>query len=190
MRRWPPETVAAARTQLQSAADSIFENLAARNAKDVGDQMEEAIARLKSVQGEIQSATADSVRAHATATLQTFAKATEESAQRAVATVRSQFQSAAQTIFDDSVARSSKDVKHQLEEAAARLKSIQAEIEGAVAESLKARVGANLQSFEKTMDQSAKNSVGRWRAALAHDLTSVAKILGKNFRSEAGSNGS
>jgi len=184
------ETVAAARAQLQSAADSIFENLTARNAKDVGDQLEQAIARLKSVQGEIQSATADSVRAHATATLQTFEKATEESAQRAVAAVRNQFQSAAQTIFDDSVARSSKDVKHQLEEATAHLKSIQAEIETAVAESLKARVGANLQSFEKTMDESAQNSVGRWRAALARDLTSVADILGKSFRPDAGGNDS
>lgn len=176
------ETVASARAQLQSAADSIFENLTARNAKDVGDQLEEAIAKLKSVQGEIQNATADSVRAHARATLETFEKATEESSQRAAAAVRNQFQSAAQSIFDESVARSSKDVKHQLDEATARLKSIQGEIEGAVSESLKARVGANLQSFEKTMDESAQNSVGRWRAALARDLTSVAEILGKNFR--------
>ena len=183
------ETVSAARAQLQSAADSIFENLTARNAKDVELQLEEAIARLKAVQSQIETATAESVKANVAATIQSFEKATEESSQRAVAGVRNQLQSAAQSIFEDAAARNAKDVKSQLDEATARLKTLQSEIEAAVSESLKATVGANLHSFEKTMDESAQRSVGRWSSALARDLSSVADMLGKHFRSEAGDNG-
>jgi len=148
------------------------------------------MARLKSLQNEIEVSVSESVTSNVSKALQSFEKTMDDSAQRSVAAVRSQFQSAAQAIFDESVARSSKDVKHQLDEATARLKSIQAEIEAAVAESLKARVGANLQSFEKTMDESAQHSVGRWRVALARDLSSVASILGEHFRSDAGTDGS
>jgi len=184
------ETVSAARAQLQSAADSIFENLAARNAKDVGHQLEEATARLKNVQNEIEVSVSESVKSDVSKTLQSFEKTMDESAQRALAAVRSQLQSAAQSIFEDSVARNAKDVGHQLNEATARLKSIQNEIEVSVSDSVKANVAKTLQSFEKTMDDSAQRSVGRWRGALAKDLNSVANILGEHFRSDAAGNGS
>jgi len=183
------ETVAAARAQLQSAADSIFENLAARNAKDVGHQLDEAMGRLKSAQSEIEGYVSESVKASAEATLQSFDKAMEDSSQRSLAGVRSQLQNAANAIFEDSRARNAKDVKQQLDEAAARLKSIQSEIEASVSQSVKASVSETLKSFDKAMDDSAQRTVGRWRAALAKDLNSVASILGEHFRSDAG-NGS
>ncbi len=177
------ETVSAARAQLQSAADSIFENLAARNAKDVGHQLDEAMARLKRLQNEIEVSVSESVKSDASKTLQSFEKTMDDTAQRAVAAVRSQLQSAANSIFEESAARNAKDVRHQLDEATARLKSIQDEIEVSVSESVKSDVSKTLQSFEKTMDESAQRSVGRWRVALARDLNSVANILGENFRS-------
>jgi hypothetical protein len=183
--RLATETVSGARSQLQSAANSIFEDCAARNAKDLGQQLDEATARLKSVQNEIEASVSESVKSHVSETLQGFEKTMDDSAQGAVAAVRSQLQSAANSIFEDSVARNAQDVRHQLDEAASRLKSIQNEIEAAVSESVKSTVLGTLQSFEKTMDDSAQRSVGRWRVALARDLNSVASILGEHFRSEA-----
>ena len=184
------ETVSAARAQLQSAADSIFENLTARNAKDVGHQLDEATARLKSLQNEIEVSVSESVKSDVSKSLQSFEKTMDDTAQRAVAAVRSQLQSAANSIFEESAARNAKDVKHQLDEATSRLKSIQDEIEVSVSESVKSDVSKSLQSFEKTMDDSARSSVGRWRVALAKDLNSVANILGENFRAEGGGHGS
>ena len=35
------------------------------------------------------------------------------------------------------------------------------------------------------MEVLAQDSVGRWRSALAHDLTAVAKTLGQQFQLEA-----
>jgi len=184
------ETVSAARAQLQSAADSIFENLTARNAKDVGHQLDEATARLKSLQNEIEVSVSEAVKSDVSKSLQSFEKTMDDTAQRAVAAVRSQLQSAANSIFEESAARNAKDVKHQLDEATSRLKSIQDEIEVSVSESVKSDVSKSLQSFEKTMDDSARSSVGRWRVALAKDLNSVANILGENFRAEAAADGS
>jgi hypothetical protein len=100
-----------------------------------------------------------------------------------VSGVRTQLQSAADSIFENLVARNAKDVEHQLDEATARLKGIQNEIEVFLSESLKTNLSETLQGFEKTMDDSAQRSVGRWRVALARDLNSVANILGEHFRS-------
>jgi PilZ domain len=102
-----------------------------------------------------------------------------------VSGVRTQLQSAADSIFENLAARNAKDVEHQLDEAMARLRNVQNEIEASVAESVKADVSQTLQSFEKTMDDAAQRSVGRWRVALAHDLNSVANILGEHFRAGA-----
>ncbi len=100
-----------------------------------------------------------------------------------VSGVRTQLQSAADSIFANLAARHAKDVEHQLDEATARLKTIQNEIEVFLSESVKTNVSETLQSFEQTMDDSAQRSVGRWRVALAQDLDSVTKILGGHFRS-------
>jgi hypothetical protein len=102
-----------------------------------------------------------------------------------VSGARAQLESAADSLFKDLVARNAKELGHQLDEATARLKNIQNEIEVAVSESVKTGVSETLQSFEKTMDDSARRSVGRWRLALARDLDSVAKTLGGHFRSGA-----
>ena len=101
---------------------------------------------------------------------------------------RTQLESAADSLFVDLAARNAKDLGKQLDDAAARLKSIQSEIEASVSESVRNNTSETLQSFEKTMDDSAQRAVGRWRLALAEDLNSVTKILGGHFRSGADGN--
>ena len=102
---------------------------------------------------------------------------------------RTQLESAADSLFVDLAARNAKDLGKQIEEAAARLKNIQSEIEASVSESVRSNTSETLQSFEKTMDDSAHRTVGRWRLALAQDLDSVTKILGGHFRSGADGDG-
>ena len=106
-----------------------------------------------------------------------------------VSGARTQLESAAESLFVDLAARNAKDLGQQLDEATARLKNIQAEIEASVSESLRSNTSETLQSFEKTMDDSAQRAVGRWRLALAQDLDSVTKILGGHFRSGADGEG-
>ena len=106
-----------------------------------------------------------------------------------VSGVRTQLQSAADSICENLAARNAKELEHQLDEATARLKSIQNEIEVFVSESAKTNVSEALQGFEKTMNESAQRSVGRWRVALARDLNSVANILGEHFRSAEADSG-
>ena len=106
-----------------------------------------------------------------------------------VSGARTQLESAAESLFVDLAARNAKDLGHQLDEATARLKNIQEEIEASVSESVRSNTSEALQSFEKTMDDSAQRAVGRWRLALAQDLDSVTKILGGHFRSGADGDG-
>jgi hypothetical protein len=100
-----------------------------------------------------------------------------------VSGARTQLEGAAESLFENQVARNARNLAQQLDEAMARLKNIHGEIEAAVSESVKATVSETLQSFEKMMDEAAHRSVGRWRLALAQDLDSVARILGEHFRS-------
>jgi ribosomal protein L18E len=105
-----------------------------------------------------------------------------------VSGARTQLENAADSLSQSLVARNAKDLSQQLEEATARLKGIQSEIADSVSESLKTHVAESIERFDKTMDDSAQRSVGRWRIALARDLNAVANILGEHFR--AGTDGS
>ena len=107
-----------------------------------------------------------------------------------VSGARAQLESAADSLFVDLAARNAKDLGQQLDEATARLKNIQSEIEASVSESVRSNTSETLHGFEKTMDDSAQRAVGRWRLALAQDLDSVTKILGEHFRSGADGDGS
>ena len=102
---------------------------------------------------------------------------------------RTQLESAADSLFVDLAARNAKDLGKQLDDAAARLKNIQSEIEASVSESVRSNTAETLQGFEKTMDDSAQRAVGRWRLALAEDLNSVTKILGGHYHSGADGDG-
>jgi len=106
-----------------------------------------------------------------------------------VSGARTQLESSAESLFVDLAARNAKDLGQQVDEATGRLKNIQTEIEASVSESVRSNTSETLQSFEKTMDDSAQHAVRRWRLALAQDLDSVTKILGQHFRSRADGDG-
>jgi hypothetical protein len=78
------EIVAGARTQLESAADSLSQNLLARNAKEIAEQVEEATSRLQGIQGQIASSVSESLRARVAETLETFNKKMDDSAHSSV----------------------------------------------------------------------------------------------------------
>jgi len=95
---------------------------------------------------------------------------------------RAQLESAGDSLFERLVARNSKYLDQQLEEANGRLKNMQNEIEASVSGSAKANVAEILQGFETAVDDSAHRTMDRWRHALARDLDSISKMLGGNFR--------
>jgi hypothetical protein len=103
-----------------------------------------------------------------------------------VSGARTQMESAGDSLFERLVARNSKNLDQQLEEANQRLKGIQSEMEASAAGSVKAHVAEILRGFQSTMDDSAHRSMGRWRHALARDLDSITKILGGDFRAADG----
>jgi hypothetical protein len=78
------EMIAAGRAELQSAADAMFQNLAARNAKDLGQHLEHATARLHKLQNEIEVAVSESLRSSISETMQRFKQAMDDSAQRSI----------------------------------------------------------------------------------------------------------
>lgn len=82
--RMSTEIVSGARAQLDSAADSMFQNLAARNAEDLGHQLDEASERLKNIQNEIEASVSQAMKGNISESLQSFQKNMDDSAQHSV----------------------------------------------------------------------------------------------------------
>jgi len=101
-----------------------------------------------------------------------------------VAGARTQLESAADSLSQTLVARNGKELAQQVDDATARLQGIRGEVVSSVSESLRTHVAETLEAFGKRLDDSAYQSVGRWRVALARDLTSVANILGQSIRTD------
>lgn len=99
-----------------------------------------------------------------------------------VRTARSQMESALEAALHELGTRSAQELGNQLDEASANLKIIQTGIEASVSESLRVQAAEALQSFEHSMEELARQSVERWRLALAGGLNSVAGALGEHFR--------
>jgi len=104
-----------------------------------------------------------------------------------VSAARTQLESAVDVVLKELGSRNAKELGHQLDDACGKLKTVQKGIEASVSELVRTEVAASLLSFGQTMEVLAQDSVGRWREALARDLSSVAKILGAEFRLEAAS---
>jgi hypothetical protein len=102
----------------------------------------------------------------------------------AISGARAQLEVAVDVVLKELGSRNAKELEAQLDEARGKLKTVQKGIEASVSELVKTEVAAGLLSFGQTMEALAEDSVGRWRSALARDLTSVAKILGQPFRLE------
>jgi hypothetical protein len=68
------------------------------------------------------------------------------------------------------------------------LETIQKEIENAVSESMRVQAAGMLEAFEQSVDELARRSVERCRAALASGLNSLVGSLGDQFQLEPTSN--
>jgi len=95
-----------------------------------------------------------------------------------VSQARTQMEGHVDAILTDVQTRAVKELSAQLDVACGRLKIIQTGIETSVSELLNAQASRTMQSFEHSLDEQAGQTVVRWRASLARDLTNVAKILG------------
>lgn len=97
---------------------------------------------------------------------------------------RTQLENALDVVLKELSTRNAKALDAELDKACGQLKGLQKNIETSVSELLKTRVATTLLSFGQTMEELAQDSVGRWRSALAHNLDSLAKTLGKPLPGE------
>ena len=100
---------------------------------------------------------------------------------------RTQLERALDVVLKELGTRNSQELGKQLDDACEHLKSVQKGIEGSISQLLKTEVTGTLLSFGQTMEELAQDSVGRWRHALAKDLSSLAKTLGGQFRLDGAS---
>lgn len=99
-----------------------------------------------------------------------------------VSAARVQLEHAVDVVLKELGTRNAKELNNQLDEARGKLKIVQKGIETSVNDLVKTEIAASLLSFGQTMEELAQDSVGRWRSALSRDLSSVAKILGGEFK--------
>jgi hypothetical protein len=78
------DIISGARTQLQSAVDVVLKELSTRNAKDLGNQLDEAFGRLESAQKQIEGSVSELVRTRVADSLLSFGQAMEALAQDSV----------------------------------------------------------------------------------------------------------
>ena len=78
------DIISGARTQLQSAVDVVLKELSTRNAKELGNQLDEACERLKNAQKQIEASVSELVKTRVADTLVSFGQTMEELAQDSV----------------------------------------------------------------------------------------------------------
>jgi len=101
-----------------------------------------------------------------------------------IAGARTQLEKALDVVLRELGTRNSQELSKHLEDACEHLQSVQQGIEGSISQLLKTQVAGSLLSFGQTMEELAQDSVGRWRQALAKDFSSLANMLGGQFRLE------
>jgi hypothetical protein len=78
------DIISGARTQLQSAVDVVLRELSTRNAKELGNQLDEACERLKNAQKQIEASVSELVKTRVADSLLSFGQTMEELAQDSV----------------------------------------------------------------------------------------------------------
>lgn len=101
-----------------------------------------------------------------------------------VSQARTQLQSAVALTLKDLQARGSTEVEARLNEICGHMRTIQNRIEGSFSGSLHAQGEQALQSIAQQLEELAQQSTEKWRLALARDLNSVAKNVGRQLRQE------
>ena len=109
-------------------------------------------------------------------------------ASNTVSGARTQLESTVDVILEELGTRSTQKFENQVEQAGARLGTIQKEIENAVSESMRVQAAGTLEAFEQSLEELARRSVERCRDVLASGLNSLVRSLGDQFRLEPQSN--
>ena len=79
--------------------------------------------------------------------------------------------------------RGTQELGSQVNEARARLDIIQSEIETEVSASLQSQVAQTLASFERSLDDLARQSLDQWRGTMSRSLNSVLRGLSEQLES-------
>lgn len=98
---------------------------------------------------------------------------------------RSQFESAANEIFEELTTRSGNALGDQLNQASINMEMVRSGIVASVSETLKIKAGNALQAFEHSTDELARLSVERCRHRLEEGLNALARSLNEQFPSQA-----
>ena len=102
-----------------------------------------------------------------------------------VSDARIQLESAVGVVLKDLQVRGSNEAGSRLDEVCGQLRTIQNRIENSFSGSLRSQGEEAVQSFVQEIEGLARQSVEKWRFALAKHLDSVARTLGHEFRAEA-----
>jgi hypothetical protein len=97
---------------------------------------------------------------------------------------RAGLEGAADVLLEQLTTRNAQTLATQLDDACARLRHMQREIEASISAGLQDRIAQSMQSFEGKMHESAQHCVERWSQALASQLNSVVSALGQPLRME------
>ena len=100
---------------------------------------------------------------------------------------RLQLESVGNDILEEWTARGVAVAANQVDEASAKMKTVQEQIVATGHESLKNQVTNALQEFEHSMEEAGRQTVERWRLKLAGGLQVLAKSVGEQFQLGSGS---
>jgi hypothetical protein len=97
---------------------------------------------------------------------------------------RAELEGTADVLLEQLTTRNAQTLATQLDDACARLKHVQREMEASISEVLQDRIAQTMQSFERKMHESAQQCIERWSQALASQLNSAMSALGQPIRIE------
>jgi hypothetical protein len=100
---------------------------------------------------------------------------------------RAELEGTADVLVEQLTSRNAQTLATQLDDACARLKQVQREMETAISEVLQDRIAQTMQSFERKMHESAQQCIERWSQALASQMNSAVSALAQPLRIDLGS---
>jgi len=101
-----------------------------------------------------------------------------------VSGTRSQLESSVEALLEELKAQSVQQLESDLEEARVRQEKIREGIENAISESMWLHEAGMLKAFEANVDEVARKSVDRYKAALTSGFQSLMQNLGTHFQQE------
>jgi hypothetical protein len=108
---------------------------------------------------------------------------------RVVRDTRTELEGTVSAILTEFTTRSAQAFSNQLDEACEKMSSVQKGIIESVSGSLDSQMREALKTFQESMQDMARASVGRWRQKLGTGLSALAKSLDEQFQLEPKSSG-